>query len=356
MVNNQSLKKKYERLYNETLDKNKDILIESFIEYYGEEYRDVITSRFNEITFVYFINWESFSSMINNVFLLLSDYNNIDKYKDMRNFLEYREITNDSFEDSFVGSSNEKLIKDEFINDNDFRIKKYLIKVFSIGNPNYSNLPYDKQVYRLISLPILLSTESYIIHEINHAITSSSVAVNLVKKELIEKTGLRVGDEDITINELINERASREIYEIFKRRGGDMSAIHLNAPPCEYTENLYLIDEFYNKFKKIIKESYITLNKNYLVQRVGKENYEELVKMINKYYNKDLYLSRKNKKETKKDREKIVKKMQKRVINIEELTKEDLVSFYKELEQDGKKVRILNELPENSEEKKNFHI
>lgn len=49
--------------------------------------------------------------------------------------------------------------------------------------------------------------------------------------------------------------------------------------------------------------------------------------------------------------------MQKKVKNIEELTKEDLEKFYRELEQEGKKVRILNKLPENAEENKNsYHI
>lgn len=34
------LKKKYDRLYNDTINKNKDILIESFVSYYGEKHRD----------------------------------------------------------------------------------------------------------------------------------------------------------------------------------------------------------------------------------------------------------------------------------------------------------------------------
>ena len=58
--NYQKLKKKYEKLYNDTIEENKDILIESFVEYYGEQHRDEIISRFNEIVFVYFINWNNF--------------------------------------------------------------------------------------------------------------------------------------------------------------------------------------------------------------------------------------------------------------------------------------------------------
>lgn len=71
MSDYQNLKKKYERLYNETLEKNKEILIESFIEYYGEKHRDEIISRFNEIVFIYFIDWERYS---NDSFLRFKEY------------------------------------------------------------------------------------------------------------------------------------------------------------------------------------------------------------------------------------------------------------------------------------------
>lgn len=46
--------------------------------------------------------------------------------------------------------------------------------------------------------------------------------------------------------------------------------------------------------------------------------------------------------------------MQKRVLNIEELTKEDFKKFYKQLEQASKKIRILNELPEENDNSLHF--
>lgn len=337
------LKKKYERLYNETLEKNKEILIESFVEYYGEKHRDEIVSMFNEIIFIYYINWEDFSKVEKNISIKDGD---IAKVKDLKNFLKYRKKTNDSFKDSFIGSSKRNLLKDDFINNS--MIKERLIEIFNYGNP-------ASYYGTLICLPVLMVNEKDIIHEINHALKFIFIAFNLIKKEFIVKGGLYVSEEERKIEELINERASLEIFEIFKRRSGDMGAIQLITYELYYTRNLYLIDEFYNRFKEIIKESLITLNKNNLVQRVGKENYEELVNMVNKYYVNDLCLSRKNKKETKEVRQKLVKKMQKRVINTEELTKEDLEKFYKELEEEGKKVRILNDLPENNEENKNSY-
>lgn len=357
MFNYQRLKKKYEKLYNKTIEDNKEILIESFVEYYGEKHRDEIVSRFNEITFVYFINWEVFSDILKIVSIVKASVKKeyAIKFKDFKDFLKYKKKTNNTFKDYFIGSSNMKIIKEEIIDG--YPVKKILGEIFNKGNPNYNNVLLKNQFCRLICLPILIVSEKDIIHEINHAITSYSIMINQTKMEFIDKSGLQVFDKDINIGELINERASLEIYEIFKRRGGNLSEINLTTLENYYTRNLYLIDEFYNKFKEIIKESLITLNKNNLVQRVGKENYEELVNIVNKYYVADLHLPEKNKKESKRDREKIVQRMQNKVINTENLTKRDLEEYYMQLEQEGKKVRILNELPENSEEeKKSYHF
>lgn len=134
-----------------------------------------------------------------------------------------------------------------------------------------------------------------------------------------------------------------------------MSELYLGYIKNNYDASLYLVADFYKKFKDIIKESYITLNKNNLVERIGKDNYQELVDMVDKYYESDFSSAIKNLLKTIDVRKAIEDKMQKRVESVEELTKEDLKEFYNQLEQEGKKVRILNELPENTEEdKKNF--
>lgn len=228
--------------------------------------------------------------------------------------------------------------------------KETLTMIIDRGNPICKSFLYESKTYRFICLPILLVSEKILIHEINHALTTFFLTKNMAK------IGINVYDEEDVIDELLNERVSREVYEIFKKRGGDFSKIKLVTFKDFYTKNLYLIDEFYNKFKDIIKETLITLNKNNLVERVGKKNYEELVKMVNKYYVKDKYLPKKNKKESKSDRKKIVKKMRKRVVSIEELTKEDLKKFYKQLKEEGKSVRILNELREEKEENNSLHF
>lgn len=77
---------------------------------------------------------------------------------------------------------------------------------------------------------------------------------------------------------------------------------------------------------------------------------------MNKYYDESNNIVRKNKKESKSDRKKIVTNMRKKVAKIEELTKEDLKIFYKQLEEEGKSVSILNELREEKEENNSLHF
>lgn len=116
----------------------------------------------------------------------------------------------------------------------------------------------------------------------------------MVENGFISKVGLKVGPEDSIIEELINQKIAWEVYEIFFRRGGNLDYICPNGFEF-YDRNMYLVNKFYKEFKEIIKESLITLNKNNLVERVGKENYEELVNMVNKYCSKEISLIKENK-------------------------------------------------------------
>lgn len=139
--NYQKLKKKYEKLYNDTIEENKDILIESFVEYYGEQHRDEIISRFNEIVFVYFINWNNF---FNHSFSRLKNFycenkqaiseSEQEMFQDFQDFFKYRSKANDVIKECFVGSSNKKVLKKALF-DNVFR--NSLIKVLNDKTPTY---------------------------------------------------------------------------------------------------------------------------------------------------------------------------------------------------------------------------
>ncbi|MEG1648037.1 MAG: hypothetical protein RR325_04665, partial [Bacilli bacterium] len=50
------LKQQYSEEINKSLKLNKSKIIDSFVEYYGEEYRDIIEKRYDEIVYTYFIS------------------------------------------------------------------------------------------------------------------------------------------------------------------------------------------------------------------------------------------------------------------------------------------------------------
>jgi len=55
-LNIEQIKKEYTEKINDRIKKYSNLIIDSFVEYYGEEYRKIITERFNNISFLYYIN------------------------------------------------------------------------------------------------------------------------------------------------------------------------------------------------------------------------------------------------------------------------------------------------------------
>ena len=54
-----NVKKEYSKKITNKIVTYKDIILESFIEFYGENYRNIITARFDNISFLYYINGSS---------------------------------------------------------------------------------------------------------------------------------------------------------------------------------------------------------------------------------------------------------------------------------------------------------
>ena len=50
------IKKEYAKKITDRITTYKDLILESFVEFYGEEYRNIINTRFNDISFLYYIN------------------------------------------------------------------------------------------------------------------------------------------------------------------------------------------------------------------------------------------------------------------------------------------------------------
>lgn len=109
----------------------------------------------------------------------------------------------------------------------------------------------------LLTLPIFASDDKNLFHELNHAICSQ---VAFRDKNSIIKCGLEYGMDKLYTYEIINDKISLEIYNIFKSKCRD-KILNFNILSKELTnvyENYYyLIDSFYQHYKEKLKLSSI---------------------------------------------------------------------------------------------------
>lgn len=278
------IKTDYTKKNNDKIKKYKDLILESFIEFYGEEYRNIIINRFNDISFLYYINDVTIFYIVDS---LKEEYN--DKFKNtmfaapyiiylIKNNFYKQKVTNDNFYklgiNKIVGSSDEKLLTD-------INLLKYSIALAlrdENQNPIEFNFNENKNIKRIIALPMFSFDDKDLFHEINHAITSE-----LVKKtgKFIVKCGLDYyGEDKKEYNEILNDIISLEIYDIFKKKCRDtifeddvMDEVLFET----YTNHNRLIDEFYNKNKIKIKLSFIDEN-SFQLEKQDLEYLEELIK------------------------------------------------------------------------------
>lgn len=346
------LKRKYDKLIKEALIKNKQIIIDSFKEYYSEEYKCIIEERYSKTIFVYYINWPAIKMAVDDIIPYFPnqddyvDFNTFMKYCDKKDSNFFKLFKNESIKDLpnyFVGSTNDVI----FYHSN---LKEKLLKKFDSPSPSCFGYGDGNHGNNIVSFPILFLDESTIIHEINHSLTKDILAKvvddNNSLDGLVIKQGLAVEhDKEKMFEELINERSSQEITNIFKNKGGNLTSFCYNIPfAYPYGYNLYLIDEFYDKFKDYIKIAKITNNKNYLIERIGKDNYYKYVELVNKYYSHYFEDVKKCKQNALDEIKVLLQQMEEKVSKSTELTNEDLNLYYEELGKQGYNVRFLNNI------------
>lgn len=355
MIKYEKLKVKYDNLIRDTLDSNRRILIESFVDYYGEEYRSIIEKRYNEISFIYYIDWKTIDLVIREFISIIS---NPEKYAVFTNFFNSKKKKQDNSTKLFKSNKDGSCLPDNLIGATNLSIlnKDYMKnELFRICNrPSPANFNYGSVIHkdRIISFQILSLSERTIIHEINHAITRDNLVYIFGEDQQIKaihKAGLSVDFSsqnriERIIEELINEKASQEITKIFKEKGGDLSSFCYNIPFIyPYLENLYLVDEFYDTFKKYIKVARISDNKNELINRIGKTNYVNYIDMLNSYYSEDLSTIEQVKKEAQSKIKIIIEQMKSVANNSHTMSCQDLNDYYNILRNCGFKVKLLNQ-------------
>ena len=146
----------------------------------------------------------------------------------------------------------------------------------------------NNDIKRIIALPIFAANDKNLFHELNHAICSQMIFRD--KKPII-KCGLEYEDMDkLYIYEIINDKISLEIYDIFKSKCRD-KILNFNILSKELTnvyENYhYLIDSFYEHYKEKLKLSSIDNIPFQIVGKDAKQQFKDLSSIIeNKKSNK----------------------------------------------------------------------
>lgn len=324
MANFTQLKQEYASIIVAVLEQNKDILIESFVEYYGEEFRARIVSRYNQIVFSFCYAPKITDFMIKENPSLFANKDDFTKV-----LLDFHKAYQKSdILDNIVWMSDDNVLSIPIIRD-------ILTEYLNDEYPECCHYGFAADSKRLVSLPILLLSDVDVIHEINHALTRDIIAY-LVKDgyitNYVSKVGLSVdfikpSDEQLG-EELMNELASREITKIFHRRGGDFSKICLNLPLHDvYADNLYLASSIYGKFKDSLKVSRISDNKNAFVNQVGNSNYRAYVDLVNRYFITKTSVANEKYEESRRERDALISEMEK-YASTQNITTQSLEEYY----------------------------
>jgi hypothetical protein len=217
-----------EEQFNQKYKENQDILhskdfIDSFIEFFGEEYRTIITQKILDTPVIWYV--PNIETPINP--LLYTDLS--------EEQLQY-------------------IVK----NVSDMQLKQ------SIYNP----------IYNFLVLPIDCNI-SHIIHEMCHMLTC-----HILRKEptLALLNGIGISIEKYEgffeeygndLNEIINQRITRDIESIYRTK------VKFDSSPSYQDVFFPLIEMFYSTFKQEIIKSEMTGNLMNLLDRVGSEEFEE---------------------------------------------------------------------------------
>lgn len=328
----------------DALEQNREIIIDSFAQFYGEEYRDVIVKRYEKIVFCYYLSWKNIDTLLK----ASKDQELIKRIKDFESV--YDRLARDLKDaygldephpiEAFIGISDETILEGSGSRNIHENILHAIINNICLFSAKLNKA--DEESF-LITLSIFTVCEDFFLHEIGHAVVTEFLAKT--DYATIKKVGLSVqhgrSSRYLALEELINEKSNVEIKRIFKRRGGNLSCFPDtgNLINIKYREYFYLVDSFYEEFKDLIKKARITNNINLLVNKVGKENYERFVDLINECLLKDI--SEERKQTVIAEIEGLIVKMKSNALNCDDNEiLEDLVS---ELESQGKRVRVLNQ-------------
>ncbi len=281
-----TIKNNLTSIINKKIKNYSSIIIDSFVEFYGEKYRSIISDRFNNISYLYYITDLDIFYIVKELPKKTNgEYKNIIFtipyiiYLVQNKFYNQKVTPHNFYKlglNKIIGSSSNALFSESLIqysialalrNDNE--------------NPYEINIPMNNDIKRVIALPIFASDDKSFFHELNHAICSQMIFRN--KKPII-KSGLEYEDKDkLYIYEIINDKISLEIYNIFKKKCHDriLDFDILNEELTSVYGNYhYSIDSFYEHYKEKLKLSSIDDIPFQIVEKEAKQQFEDLSSIV----------------------------------------------------------------------------
>lgn len=338
-----NIKQKNDR-YTKQLDKAllqvMPMVVQAFINVYGEEHADYIKKTIAKLKFCYFIP-NSHLELFREYHAYLSEYDN-----DLINYyLAYIEYLGYKYE-KIKGSDEEKLdfIYQNFLTKSDLSIDE--LKRYNMVEPIEEDCPLftfridytdtNPEIISIIMLPIIFVTLEMIIHEINHALTCDSVGI--IDKDIVFETTLFCvndmnPDTDNTAEEIVNDYIANLVLKEFCRLGGYIPQVLKKYDiGNDYIENNYIAKYLFEKFGPLILESLITHNDRLFINKVGRENHYHLCELMSDLFNngkdEDKYLELKT----------LIDEM---AVLASKAKSEDIEDYCQELESLGFKVRHL---------------
>lgn len=168
------------------------------------------------------------------------------------------------------------------------------------------NYNFIKTPNGIIPYPIIMINSSFdeldltIIHELNHALELHFIEFDEHSCHAItgwdeSKKVFNDGTEDRNkqyegisrnyelISEFVNDRLSEEITTLMHSQGNYIFDIS-NKSKSDYQQVKLLLEPFYQKFKEILIKSRSHGNIDYLFEQIGKENFDELADLTNKFF------------------------------------------------------------------------
>lgn len=242
----------------------KSDVINEMIKFYGKKYKDTIIQRLEEVDFIFYGNIKN--GMPSKKQGFSGKKGIIYKTKEIQYSKDIKELINSDIDAKFISF-----------------------------NARYD---FNKNTINKYILIPLFATDEDILHEMIHAITYTPLYVDNEKEIYKGKSGLGVSNDDgeILLEESITELEAKILYKsLIKTRNKTFLNEYCNETSnCYYNNFIPLIYKFHKSFFGDITYSRITLNKNSIVNHIGKELYNNLIAYIG-YYAEDLYSMSKHK-------------------------------------------------------------